>query len=1030
MFQKEKKISFVINLFLIITFLSVMSLIYHTKNNEIENYKNLTLLKTVDQTQIYLKALIREKQNATATIALGLANSENIINSLKYEKYQSTLDLHDYSLQLRRSTDFKNVWFQLTSKEGISIQRSWRELKNDKIANARADIQEMIKDPKIMNNISIGRFDMTFKSMIPVYDPQTKEFLGIVEAITHFNSIANNLASKGIKAIILADKRYKDQLDKAFTKIFIDEYYVANYDADKHLMKHIQAQNVENYLSKISRSSYYIDEKINSLVSYYTINDNKDNVMGHFILVESLKQIEMNELSEIDYVYNLYYVFTIFIFLIALYFADFRRITHFVNSHKAKLLIIIIVLYAVLFSMISWFIYLKYQSDIEFYKQNITQQSQLEYNSIVNKNNDLAELILYNEIDTPEVKELIIKKDRNTLYELLKDKYAHLKQRYNVRQIHFHLPDSTSFLRMHRPELYGDSLVGIRQSVEYVNKYLRPYSGFEEGKVYNGFRYVYPLFDSEQVHIGSVEISFDIYSFMDHYFQNFKVQRVNFLIKQRIVDDQVFKEELKNYIPSPIKGFYFDKLVINKLNKLNKTIIADKKNLDKFKIIEEKIEYGMPFTVHFDKVNEIAVIIPFINKITGEVVGSINVSNSDQFIKNRMVEFKELMIVTAVILALILLFAFREVNSRINVQRELDKTQIVLDSQRSFILITDGKNIKASNKKMLDFFGYENLEEFKKDQSCICEFFEFEEGKGYIQKQMNDKTWFEYIFQKYEEDNLAKMKDTNGNEHIFYVEFDPKNKISETDYVISFIDITHIKNIEVHLRQTEKMASLGSMIGNIAHQWRQPLSAISSLASGVKLQSELEILTNEHLYESMDNIVDTTKYLSDTIDTFRDYAKTSKEKVETSIQDVIEKSIQILQPILNLKNIQLDTKLPENPIVTHIVAGELSQVITNLINNAKDVLVENEIEDPTISIECFEKNEKIHITIQDNAGGVPEEIIEKIFEPYFTTKHQSQGTGLGLYMSHKIVTESLHGTILVNNAQNGAVFTIILPLNQ
>ena len=145
----------------------------------------------------------------------------------------------------------------------------------------------------------------------------------------------------------------------------------------------------------------------------------------------------------------------------------------------------------------------------------MTSQTLLEYNSIVEKNRDIADFIYDGVVNTPNTINLFQARDREKLYDGLLNHYKQMSLKYSIRQLHFHLPDSSSFLRMHKKELYGDSLVGVRESVEYVNKTLKPFYGFEEGRVYNGFRYVYPLFNEDEKHLGSVEISYDIKSFMD-----------------------------------------------------------------------------------------------------------------------------------------------------------------------------------------------------------------------------------------------------------------------------------------------------------------------------------------------------------------------------------------------------------------------------------------------------------------------------------------------------------------------------------
>ena len=227
-----------------------------------------------------------------------------------------------------------------------------------------------------------------------------------------------------------------------------------------------------------------------------------------------------------------------------------------------------------------------------------------------------------------------------------------------------------------------------------------------------------------------------------------------------------------------------------------------------------------------------------------------------------------------------------------------------------------------------------------------------------------------------------------------------------------------------------KMAQLGEMIANIAHQWRQPLSVIMSSATGIEVQREFQTLTDKVLLENLKGVKDSARYLSDTIEVFRDFVKEKKEFKEVILQDRIDKSLQIVNTTLKNNFIELKNKIDySKPIKYPLVLGELSQVLINIFNNAKDALVENKIQSPWIEIDMQRLNEKIIITIEDNANGVPENIIDDIFKQYFTTK-EDHGTGLGLYMSHKIVTQSLKGQIYVSNTQHGAKFYIELPLKK
>jgi C4-dicarboxylate-specific signal transduction histidine kinase len=178
----------------------------------------------------------------------------------------------------------------------------------------------------------------------------------------------------------------------------------------------------------------------------------------------------------------------------------------------------------------------------------------------------------------------------------------------------------------------------------------------------------------------------------------------------------------------------------------------------------------------------------------------------------------------------------------------------------------------------------------------------------------------------------------------------------------------------------------------------------------------------------MESINENAQYLSQTIDIFRNFLKVHKEVKELSIQREITNSIKIVEGSLKNYDISVDVNICKKSLVVTSIEGELSQVIINILNNAKDALLENQIEEKQVLIKLYEENNNAIITIEDNAGGIPINVFPKIFEPYFTTKHQSQGTGLGLQMSYQIVTESFNGKLYAQNVENGAKFFIEIPL--
>ena len=226
-----------------------------------------------------------------------------------------------------------------------------------------------------------------------------------------------------------------------------------------------------------------------------------------------------------------------------------------------------------------------------------------------------------------------------------------------------------------------------------------------------------------------------------------------------------------------------------------------------------------------------------------------------------------------------------------------------------------------------------------------------------------------------------------------------------------------------------KNAQIGELIGNIAHQWRQPLSVISTAASGMKLQKEISDLPDEDFYLMISKILSSTKFLSNTIDTFRDYISDDNIKTKVNLQNILNGTIDIVASLLKNNQIKLINNIDKyEDIYIITIKNELSQTILNILYNAKDILVERDIKDAWVKIDLTMKHSKVIVSIEDNGGGIADEIINKIFDPYFTTKHQSQGTGLGLYMCKEIVTKQLNGNIYVNNGEEGAIFLIELPL--
>jgi signal transduction histidine kinase len=224
--------------------------------------------------------------------------------------------------------------------------------------------------------------------------------------------------------------------------------------------------------------------------------------------------------------------------------------------------------------------------------------------------------------------------------------------------------------------------------------------------------------------------------------------------------------------------------------------------------------------------------------------------------------------------------------------------------------------------------------------------------------------------------------------------------------------------------QQSKMASMGEMLDNIAHQWRQPLSAITSLASGMKIQQELGILEDGDIETTSDKIVASAQFLSQTIEDFRGFLRKDKELRSFDLGSMVEKSLKIVEGTFHGIAVNLDCQ--ENLKVDGY-PNELIQAILNILNNARDVLTEKTIENKVIDIEIISNERFAIIEISDNAGGIPNEYMDRIFDSDFTTKGE-KGTGIGLYMTKQIIM-NMGGTIETFNNKQGAVFRIYIPLS-
>jgi len=240
---------------------------------------------------------------------------------------------------------------------------------------------------------------------------------------------------------------------------------------------------------------------------------------------------------------------------------------------------------------------------------------------------------------------------------------------------------------------------------------------------------------------------------------------------------------------------------------------------------------------------------------------------------------------------------------------------------------------------------------------------------------------------------------------------------------------------KIHNTQEEKLIMLGGMFENIIHQFKQPLNAINAEATGLKFQKEVGMMDDETFEQSLDNIINRTLYLADTIDDFRDFLKEDKVKFIFKIAQNLRQIESIIEPLLKAKGIKIVKSFTNEDVECYGYGREFAQVIINILNNAKDAILVNEVDEKFIKVDVIDEGENIKIDICDNAGGIPDDILPRIFNPHFTTKEENGGTGIGLTMSKNIIEEHFKGSLYAKNTQfvlneksyYGACFTIIIP---
>ncbi|AXX90284.1 histidine kinase [Arcobacter suis] len=343
-----------------------------------------------------------------------------------------------------------------------------------------------------------------------------------------------------------------------------------------------------------------------------------------------------------------------------------------------------------------------------------------------------------------------------------------------------------------------------------------------------------------------------------------------------------------------------------------------------------------------------------------------------------------------------------------NLKLSQSNFQLDLDEYKKLYIKTNIDN------QTLDLLVKEKIEEQKKREELFSDFIIVVSFVVLI-----FMTFFSFLMISIIKDVIKKYKKQVQNRE------DDLKALNDSLFMKVQCGIQEAKQKDKKILEQAKLARIGSMISMIAHQWRQPLTQLSSILMELETATRFKKVDENHIYSAIEKSDKMIEFMSNTIDDFRNFYKPDKIKEEFLVSQACSKAINIIDATLKNFGIKLNVNI-KNDKKVYGYPTEFAQVILNLLSNAKDILVEKEIKNPRIDMSIDSKGVLSIITIKDNAGGIDEKNQELIFDPYYSTKDSSKGTGLGLYISKLIIERNMGGELSVYNDEEGAVFKIII----
>ncbi len=715
-------------------------------------------------------------------------------------------------------------------------------------------------------------------------------------------------------------------------------------------------------------------------------------------------------------------------------------------------------------------------------KKELYSKNKILFNTIKKMQSDSINSLSIILASNKDIKKAYIENNPEIIKQHVAPFWEKIKKEKYIHEIHFFKPPAQSFVNFSNFKSIGHDVSDARMDIAWVTSSFKSSTHTMMCKTYAGIRATFPILDEDGTMLGGLSMgkkidwlpniiknilksdAFLVYD-KDSTHSLVKKYYNDFIKDKQIIGDFILADKTIPVSIDDIKKIDFKKniqdiIINNQHYSLNifKIIDFEKKDLGYLCILNDLEEFHVKFINKIiknlfllfivsllaylslkSKITSITNSIKDLQNITKELkVNNFKILDNINISPNKNNQDELLILQTDIVdmgtsLEKNYHFLENEVLKRTE-ELEYEKNYIrkILDLTPDITIVTNGHKLLSANQRFFQFVKYETLYEFLKDHDCICDYFisingeEF--GKDYM---IENEIWSIYIAKHSEDIHTVILK---KEDKLFYFNLNAVY-LDGDEVLVTLQDITELQKKDKLLYEQSKMASMGEMIGNIAHQWRQPLSVISTGATGLQMQKEYDMLTDKFFYKTCESINENAQYLSKTIDDFRNFIKGDRILETFNLKENINSFLHLIEGSVKTDNIDIILNLKEN-INLKGYPNELTQCFLNIFNNSNDIL---KLMDGKrlIFIETYIKGDSIIIKFRDNAGGIPEEIINKIFDPYFTTKHQSKGTGLGLHMTYNLIIDGMHGAIEASNVEfihnkikySGAQFQIELQVS-